>query len=134
VSDWNTNIISEFRNNDGKVGGMFEGAPLAILTTTGAKTGATREAPLMYRQEGQRRFVFASKAGADTHPDWFHNIKANSTVKVEVPGDTYSATAVILDDPERAAVYERHAAEWPQFAEYQQKTDRAIPVVELIPI
>ena len=132
MSDWNAGIIEEFRANDGAVGGMFEGAPLLILGTTGAKSGQRRESPLMYRDEGDRRFIFASKAGAPNHPHWLLNIRANPTVVVEVPGGTYEATAVEVEEPERGAVYGRQGEVMPQFAEYQQNTDRTIPVVELI--
>jgi len=131
VSDWNTNIIKEFRDNDGKVGGMFEGAPLLILHTTGAKTGQERETPLMFLQEEDRRYVFASKAGAEDNPDWYHNIKADSSVTVEAPEGKYAASAKILAEDERAAVYARQTAAWPQFGEYQEKTARSIPVIEL---
>lgn len=132
MSDWNTKIIEEFRDNDGRVGGVFENRPLLLLTTTGARTGKQRVAPLARRDEGGRRFVFASKAGQDTNPDWFHNILANPTVTVEAPGDTYTAVARIVSEPERTAIYARQASEHEPFAEYEQKTTRVIPVVELV--
>lgn len=132
MSDWNAGIIEEFQANNGAVGGMFEGAPLLILGTTGAKSGQRRESPLMYRDEGDRRFVFASKGGALNHPHWLLNIRANPTVVVEVPGGTYEATAVEVQEPERTEIYHRHGVAMPQFAEYQQNTERVIPVVELI--
>ena len=132
VSDWNSGVIEEFRANDGKVGGMFEGAPLVILRTVGARSGQERLSPLMALAENDRLFVFASKAGADSHPDWLYNLRANETVTVEAPGETYEAKAVELDEPERADVYATQAAAYPQFAEYQSGTDRIIPVVELI--
>jgi len=77
TSDWNTKIIAEFRSNDGKVGGQFEGAPLLLLTTTGARSGQPRVNPMMYLDEGDRLYVFASKAGAPTNPDWYHNLAAH---------------------------------------------------------
>lgn len=132
MSDWNAEIIKEFRANNGVVGGVFEGAPLIILGTTGAKSGERRESPLMYRDEGNRRFVFASKGGAPHHPHWLLNIRANPAVGVEAPDETYEATAVEVEEPERSKIYERHAAAMPQFAEYQRNTERIIPVVELI--
>jgi deazaflavin-dependent oxidoreductase (nitroreductase family) len=132
VSDWNTNIIAEFRENDGKVGGMFEGAPLLVLHTTGAKSGEERLAPLMYRSEGDRVFVFASKAGAHSHPDWYYNLTANPEVTVEIGGDTKQATAVELDRADRDEIFARQAVDRPQFGEYQEGTDRVIPVVELL--
>jgi deazaflavin-dependent oxidoreductase (nitroreductase family) len=131
VSDWNAGIVEEFRANDGTMGGMFDGWTLLLLHTTGAKSGQERLAPLVFRQEGDRRFIFASKNGADTHPDWCHNILADTSVKVEAPGETYDATAVVISDPERTEIYTRQGIDLPNFAEYQEGTDRLIPVVEL---
>ncbi len=131
MEDFNTGIINEFRANEGRVGGMFEGAPLLILTTTGAESGLRREAPLMYLDHGDRLFVFASKAGADSHPDWYHNAKANPSVSVEIGTDTVQKTAVELDPAERKTIYAEQAGRFPQFAEYAAGTDRVIPVLEL---
>ena len=122
MSDFNTQIIEEFRANDGVVGGQFEGAPLLLLTTTGAKSGQPRVAPMMYRAEGERMYVFASKAGAPTNPDWYHNLIANPDVTVEVGTDTYAAKAAPVVGPERDKVYAEQARRYPGFAEYQQKT------------
>jgi deazaflavin-dependent oxidoreductase (nitroreductase family) len=133
MQDFNTQIINEFRANDGKVGGMFEGASLLILHTKGAKTGAEREHPLMFLDLDGHRYVFASKGGAPTNPVWFTNLVANPVVTVEVPGSTYEATATPLEDSERARVYDYQASHMPQFAEYAANTDRVIPVVELVP-
>ena len=135
MDDWNAQIMAEFRENGGKVGGPFEGAPLVILHTTGAKTGKERETPLMCRREGDAVAVFASKAGAPDNPDWFHNLKAHPDVTIEV-GDgstveTRSVRARIAEGAERDEVWERQKAEWPQFAEYEASTDRTIPVVLL---
>ena len=131
-SDWNAKIIEEFRANEGKVGGQFEGAPLLLLHTTGAKSGLERVSPMMYRDEDGRLFVFASKAGADTDPDWFRNLQKTPAVTVELGTDTFSATAQPLPEDERASVYARQAEKFPGFAEYQAKTTRVIPVVELV--
>ncbi len=131
MSDWNAQIIDEFRSNEGKVGGMFAGRPLLLLHTTGARTGNRRIVPLMYRQEGDTLYVFASKAGADSHPDWYYNLKANPQVTVEVGTETRQATAKELDRDERDPVFEAMAAEWSNFAEYQEATDRVIPVFAL---
>lgn len=131
-SDWNAKIIEEFRANEGKVGGQFEGAPLLLLHTTGAKSGLERVSPMMYRDEDGRLFVFASKAGADTDPDWFRNLQKTPAVTVELGTDTFSATAQPLPEHERASVYARQAEKFPGFAEYQAKTTRVIPVVELV--
>ena len=131
MEDFNTGIIDEFRANEGRVGGMFEGAPLLILTTTGAKSGTNREAPLMYLDHDDRLFVFASAAGADSHPDWYHNAKANPSVSIEMGTETLSKTAVELDSGERSTIYAVQAGRFPQFAEYEAGTDRVIPVIEL---
>ena len=132
MSDWNNQIIAEFRANDGRVGGNFEGAPLLLLHTSGARTDEERVNPMMYLDLDGRRFVFASKAGADTHPDWYHNLVAHPDVNVEVGAETYAATAVPVAGAERDRIYTEQARRYPGFAEYQQKTQRVIPVVELI--
>lgn len=132
MNDFNASIIAEFRANGGKVGGPFEGAPMVLLTTTGAKSGLPRVAPLVYYSEGDRRIIFASKAGAPTNPDWFHNIVANPTVTVEIGTETYEATAQVVEGAERDRIYAAQAAIMPGFAEYQEKTTRVIPIVELV--
>jgi deazaflavin-dependent oxidoreductase (nitroreductase family) len=131
VNDWNTKIIEEFRSNEGKVGGPFEGAPLLLLTSTGARSGKERVNPMMYREDGGRLYVFASKAGAPTNPDWYHNLKAHPAASVEVGAERYGVTASEVTGPERDRIYAEQAAEYPGFAEYQEQTDRVIPVVAL---
>jgi deazaflavin-dependent oxidoreductase (nitroreductase family) len=131
--DWNSKVIAEFRANNGEVGGNFAGAPMLLLTTTGAKSGQPRTAPMMYLDYDGRVLVFASKAGAPTNPDWYHNLLANPTVTVERGADTYQATAEIVTGPERDALYAEQAKRYPGFAEYEAKTSRVIPVVALIP-
>jgi deazaflavin-dependent oxidoreductase (nitroreductase family) len=131
VNEWNRGIIEEFRANQGKVGGMFEGRSMVLLTTKGAKSGAARVNPLVYLPEGDRMVIFASKGGAPTNPDWFHNIKADPNVTVEVGTDKFAAKATIVEGAERDRLYAIQAARIPQFAEYQAKTDRLIPVVAL---
>jgi deazaflavin-dependent oxidoreductase (nitroreductase family) len=133
VNDWNKNVIEEFRANEGKVGGQFEGAPVLLLTTTGAKSGLKRTNPMMYLRlddEGAV-YVFASKAGAPTSPDWYHNLVANPEVTVELGAGTHEATATVLTGDERDRVYEEQAARYAGFAEYAAKTTRVIPVVAL---
>ena len=130
-NDWNAKIIEEFRANGGQVGGQMEGWPLLLLTSTGARTGAKRVSPMLYRAEGDRQYVFASHAGAPTNPDWFHNLVANPRATVEVGADTYEVVAAVLPEDERARIYAQQAAQYPQFAEYQAATDRVIPVVAL---
>jgi deazaflavin-dependent oxidoreductase (nitroreductase family) len=133
MADWNARIIEEFRANDGKVGGPFEGAPLLLLHTTGAKSGAERVNPVMYRADGDRLAVFASKAGADTNPDWFHNLRANPKAAVEVGTQTLDVVARVADGDERERLWEAHKRDWPGFADYERKTSRQIPVVILEP-
>ncbi len=132
VSDWNAGIIDEFRANDGRVGGMFEGAPLLLLHHVGARTATERVSPLMYQAVNGGFAIFASKAGADTNPDWFYNLIANPLTKVEVGVDTTTVRARVADGEEHDRIWEQQKQSWPQFAEYEQKTSReAIPVVML---
>ena len=130
-NDWNRGVIEEFRNNGGKVGGGFEGAPLLLLHTVGAKSGQPRVNPVMYLPDGDRWIVFASKAGAPTSPDWYHNLVANPEVSIEVGTDTIPVTATFAQGDERDQLYSRQAALYPQFAEYERSTTRRIPVVTL---
>jgi deazaflavin-dependent oxidoreductase (nitroreductase family) len=132
--NWNSKIIDEFRANSGKVGGPFEGAPLLLLHTTGAKTGQPRINPVMYRTDENRLVVFATKAGADTNPDWYRNLRANPRVSVEVGTQTREAVARVADGDERARLWEAQKSEFPGFADYERKTDRQIPVVILEPV
>jgi deazaflavin-dependent oxidoreductase (nitroreductase family) len=132
-NDWNTKIIEEFRANAGRVGGQFEGAPVLLLHTRGAKTGIERVHPMMYLDLDDHRYVFASKAGADTNPDWYRNLVAHPEVTVEAGTETYRAVAAVVAEPERTHVYQEQARRYPGFAEYQEKTSRVIPVVELQP-
>ncbi|MFI5034888.1 MAG: nitroreductase family deazaflavin-dependent oxidoreductase [Acidimicrobiales bacterium] len=132
TQDWNAKIIADFRANAGRVGGSFAGAPVLLLHTTGAKTGAERVNPMMYLPEGDRVFVFASKAGAHSHPDWYHNLVAHPRVTVELGAETFEATARPITGAERDRIYAVQAERYPGFAEYQGKTQRVIPVVELV--
>jgi deazaflavin-dependent oxidoreductase (nitroreductase family) len=130
-TDWNQAIIAEFRANGGKVGGPFEGAPLLLLTTTGARTGRRLTTPVLYNTDGERLLIFASKGGAPTHPAWYHNLVAHPRVTLEVGTETFEATATVLHGEERDRLFARHAAQYPGFAEYQAKTTRTIPVIAL---
>ncbi|HUG62388.1 MAG TPA: nitroreductase family deazaflavin-dependent oxidoreductase [Methylomirabilota bacterium] len=130
-SDFNQLLIEEFRANDGKVTGVFADRPLLILTTTGAKSGQPREAPLVYTTDGDRLVVIASKGGAPTNPDWFHNLVANPLTTVELPGETFAARASVPEGAERDRLFDAQAAEMPGFADYQRNTSRRIPVVVL---
>ncbi|MFE0021418.1 nitroreductase family deazaflavin-dependent oxidoreductase [Amycolatopsis sp. NPDC059021] len=132
IQNFNKGIIEEFRSNHGKVGGMFEGADLLLLTTVGAKSGQERISPLAYQRDGERMVIIASYGGADRHPAWYHNIVANPKVTVDLGDGAFPATAVVhAEGPERDRLYARMAEAMPQFAEYQQKTQRIIPVVVL---
>lgn len=134
IRSWNEQIIAEFRANDGRVGGQFEGAPLVLLTTTGRKTGNPHTTPVMYRAEGDRIFVFGSYAGSDEHPSWYRNLVEEPSVHVELGADAFNATAVVLQGEERDGVWERQASQYSGFANYQRRTERVIPVVELQPL
>jgi len=127
----NQKIIEEFRANEGKVGGQFKGAPLLLLTTTGAKSGLTRTNPLAYLSDGDRYVIIASFAGAPKNPPWFHNLLANSNVTVEVGTQRFAARAQVVKEPERSDLYRRMVSVMPVFAEYERKTTRVIPVVAL---
>lgn len=129
---WNATIIAEFRANEGKVGGPFEGAPVLLLHTTGARTHEERINPMMYLNEDGRIYVFASKAGADTNPDWFHNLVANPQVTIEMGKEMLRATANPVMGEEHDRIYAVQSERYPGFAEYQAKTTRNIPVVELV--
>jgi deazaflavin-dependent oxidoreductase (nitroreductase family) len=133
AEDWNSKIIAEFRANGGKVGGQFEGAPLLLLHTTGAKTGHERVNPMMYRQVGDAYAVFASKGGAPDNPAWYHNLLANPGVAAEIGTQTVELTARVADSEERARIWTAQKADYPGFADYESKTTRQIPVVVLDP-
>ena len=131
-NDWNAQVIAEFRKNHGKVGGNFEGAPLLLLHTVGRRSGKPRVNPVMYLKDGDRYFVFASKAGADSHPDWFRNLQEQPDVRIEVGDQTIDVHAEEIRGQERNRLYERQASIYSGFADYQRKTKRVIPVVALI--
>lgn len=133
MDDFNKAVIEEFRANNGKVGGHFEGAPVLLLTATGAKSGQQRTTPVMYLPDGDRMVIFASKAGADTNPGWFHNLVANPSATVEVGGDTVEVKALVTEGEERERLFRKQAELYPQFADYEKKTTRVIPVVALEP-
>ena len=134
MSDWNTKIIDEFRAKGG-VGVTNFGDRLLLLNVRGAKSGKTYTIPLAYHRDGAKYIVAASKGGAPTHPDWYSNVIANPDVEVEVGGKTLKAHARILPSgPERDELYARHASLMPGFHDYEQKTERTIPVIVLEPV
>lgn len=128
---FNKNVIDEFRANEGKVGGPFEGGTLLLLTSTGAKSGQPRLAPLAYLTIDQKMVIIGSKAGADTNPDWVHNLRANPRAHIEVGTEAYDVTARELPPDERAQMYPKVVAVAPGFGDYQAKTSRVIPLFEL---
>ncbi len=136
ANDWNSKVIEEFRSNGGRVGGQFEGAPLLLLHTVGARSGAERVSPVMYRKvdDTGRVAVFASKAGAPTNPDWYHNLRANPQVRAEIGTRAVDYTARVAADDERDRIWAEQKQEYPGFADYEQKTTRRIPVVILEPV
>ncbi|GLZ51252.1 nitroreductase family deazaflavin-dependent oxidoreductase [Actinomycetospora sp. NBRC 106378] len=135
MSDWNQQVIEEFRSHGGRVGGQFEGAPLLLLHHVGRRSGADRLSPMMYQQVGDAYAVFASKAGAPDNPDWYHNLLAHPDVSVEVgDGDTVDTVPVRareLPAEERDPVWETQKQRYPGFADYEAKTSRTIPVMLL---
>jgi deazaflavin-dependent oxidoreductase (nitroreductase family) len=133
VSDWNAQIIEEFRTNEGRVGGMFEGAPLLLLHATGAKSGEERVSPVMYQSVGDAFAIFASYAGGPNNPAWYHNLLANPDASIEVGTEQIEVTARVAGDEEREPIWVRQKREYPGFADYESKTSRTIPVVILEP-
>jgi deazaflavin-dependent oxidoreductase (nitroreductase family) len=131
MADYNAQVIAEFRENHGKVGGSFEDAPLLLLHSAGAKSGQERVNPMMYLPDGERFLVFASKGGAPTNPDWYHNLKAHPDATIEVGDETVAVRAEELPRAERDEKYAEQAALYPGFADYEKKTDRVIPVLAL---
>ncbi len=132
-ADFNAKIIDEFRANEGRVGGMFDGVPLLLLHQTGAKSGEPRVNPLAYQEDAGRYVVFASKGGAPTNPGWYHNLKAHPDVAIEVGPRTIDVVASEATGDERERLFRAQAERVPQFAEYEQKTERVIPVMVLTP-
>jgi deazaflavin-dependent oxidoreductase (nitroreductase family) len=131
MREFNNSIVDEFRANGGKVGGPFEGADLLLLTTTGAKSGQPRLAPLAYFTIDGKMIIIGSKAGADTNPDWVHNLRANPRAHVEVGTEAYDVNSRELPRDERDALFDKVVAAAPGFGEYQAKTSRIIPLFEL---
>ena len=134
VNDWNQKVIEEFRANEGRVGGNFEGKTLLLLHTTGAKSQQERINPVACIRDGDRLVVVASKAGAPTHPDWYYNVVANPLVTVEVGTEKIQVRASVAEEPERTRLYEKMIEVMPGFDEYRRKTTRVIPVIVLTPV
>jgi deazaflavin-dependent oxidoreductase (nitroreductase family) len=130
-NDFNAGVIEEFRANGGTAGGMFEGKPLLLVHNVGAKSGKEFVTPLVYLADGEDWVIFASKGGAPNNPGWYHNLKAQPAVSIEVGTDTVEVTAEEATGPERDRLYGIQEEQQPQFSEYAQKTDRKIPVIVL---
>ena len=132
MRDINIDVVEQFRTNHGQIqSGMFKGARLLLLTTTGAKSGKTRINPLAFTRDGENYVIIASKGGSPTHPDWYHNLVANPDVTVEVGTERIDVRARVAQGEERDRLFAAQAALMPGFAEYQRKTARQIPVVVL---
>ncbi len=133
-ADFNAKVIEEFHANEGRVGGPFERMPLLLLHHTGAKSGRALINPLAYARDDGRYVIFASKGGAPTNPDWYHNLKAHPNATIEVGTDTFDVVASEADEQERERLFRAQAERLPQFAEYEQKAGRTIPVMLLTPV
>ena len=134
VADGNQQIIEEFRANEGRVGGHFEGRTLLLLHHRGARTGTERVNPLAYQRLSDSSVaVFASMGGAPRNPDWYHNLRANPDATVEIGTESFPVTARVAEGEERDEIWERQKRDWPGFAEYEEKTKgiREIPVIVL---
>lgn len=131
MQDFNSKIIEEFRANEGKVGGMFEGAPILLLHSVGARSGEERINPMMFQKVGDDYAVFASMAGAPTSPGWYHNLKASPNAKIEVGTEEISVVARQTEGDERESIWETQKTRFPTFADYEAKTSRVIPVMVL---
>jgi deazaflavin-dependent oxidoreductase (nitroreductase family) len=134
VNNWNKKVIEEFRANEGRVGGNFEGKVLLLLHTRGAKSGQERINPVATVKDGERWVVIASKAGAPTHPDWYYNVVANPQVTVEVGTEKFQALASVAEEPERTRLYDQMVKVMPGFDDYRRNTSRVIPVIVLTPV
>lgn len=131
IKAFNKTIVDEFRANDGKVGGQFANANLLLLTTTGAKSGQPRLAPLAYLRIDGKLIIIGSFAGADVDPAWVHNLRADPRARVEVAAESFDVIARELPPAERDEIFPEVTAAAPGFAEYQAKTTRVIPLFEL---
>ncbi len=133
-NNWNESIIEEFRANAGKVGGPFAGRTLLLLHTIGARTGQERVNPVAYVRDGDRYVIIASKGGAPTNPQWYHNLVAHPLVTVEVGTDKLQVRAEVTKEPERSRLYDKMVAMMPGFDDYRHRTSRVIPVFLLTPV
>jgi deazaflavin-dependent oxidoreductase (nitroreductase family) len=132
MSDFNQKIIDEFRANEGKVGGPFDGSPVVLLHTTGAKSGQPRISPLVAQSNDDGTlYVFASKGGAPTNPDWYHNLLAHPDVEIEFGAERFAAKASEITGADRDRIFTHQKELFPGFADYEKNTTRTIPVIAL---
>ena len=131
MAEFNKKVIEDFRSSGGKVGGQFAGAPMIIITHTGAKSGKLYASPLVYSKDGDRFVIIASKAGAPQNPSWYHNLVAHPEVTVEIGTEKFKARVTEAKGAERDRLFAAQAKLMPQFNEYQKKTNRKIPVLVL---
>jgi deazaflavin-dependent oxidoreductase (nitroreductase family) len=131
MKEFNQRVITDFRANNGKVGGQMENMPLLLVTMTGAKSGRTITLPLVYSTDGDRIVIIASYAGAPKNPSWYHNLVAHPVVTVELGGGKYQARATVATGAERDRLFKQQADLLPIFNDYQKKTTRRIPVFVL---
>lgn len=134
MKTFNNAVVDEFRSNDGKVGGQFAGMDMLLLTTTGAKSGQPRLAPLAYHRVDGKLIIVGSFAGADINPAWVHNLRAQSSAHVEIGTESFDVNARELSPAERDVAFPKITAAAPGFADYQAKTTRVIPLFELQPV
>ena len=133
-ADWTKNLIADIRAKGRPSSGYFEGKALMILTTTGRKSGLPRESVVSFSRDGDDYIVVGSKSGEPEDPWWFTNLVANPVVTIETDGQIIQARATVTEGADRDALWDRHVAEHPQFADYPSKTDRIIPIARLTPI
>ena len=133
-AEFTRNLIDDIRANGRPTSGYFEGRPVMVLTTTGAKSGEARTAVVTFSRDGDDYVVIGSKSGAPDDPAWFTNLVANPVVTVEADGRTFQASATVVEGADRDTLWDRHVAEHQQFADYPSKTDRIIPIARLKPL
>jgi deazaflavin-dependent oxidoreductase (nitroreductase family) len=131
MAEFNKKIVDEFRNSGGKVGGQFAGAPMIIITHTGAKSGKTYTTPLVFSKDGDKCVIIASYAGAPKNPSWYHNLVTHPEITVEIGAEKFKAKATEVKGAERDRLFAEQAKMMPQFNDYAKKTSRKIPVFTL---
>ncbi|MGB3603605.1 MAG: nitroreductase family deazaflavin-dependent oxidoreductase [Gordonia sp. (in: high G+C Gram-positive bacteria)] len=134
--DWNSQIVNEFRANDGRVGGNFEGAPMVLVHHQGRKSGKQNVSPMMYladESDPSTVYVFASKGGAPSNPGWYYNLTTAGKATIEIGTETHEVTVTEITGDSRDRIIAEQARRYPGFADYEKKTDgiRTIPVLAL---